>query len=272
MHKAFIAYDLQDRTLAVRLWDDLRWHGLDVGIDLQDAPLHMERSAVLEDVVFRCELVLIVIGKQHSDEVRRLHTLAIEQDAQVIVIQRPNTHITAVLHSKQTVMLGDYDIALSHILRMVPTHMLDIAVNTERIMQNLRHDNHDVRRTTLYLIGKDRIHNAMRPAISLMLSDKQPDVRAAAAWAIHQLGNVDAAPALIAALNDHVYDVRSNAGWGLVDIGRRRDSLASRAVTQSVIDVLRDSDNYDTREMAYQVLVRLGGREATEAIEKYWDD
>ncbi|MEL6272441.1 MAG: HEAT repeat domain-containing protein, partial [Chloroflexota bacterium] len=107
---------------------------------------------------------------------------------------------------------------------------------------------------------------------SLMLSDPEPDVRAAAAWALQQLGNVDTAPALIAALQDVSYDVRSNAGWALVDIGRRRDSPASNAITTEVIAVLRDGESYDTREMAYQVLLRLGGRDASEAIKKYWDE
>ncbi|MEL7232944.1 MAG: toll/interleukin-1 receptor domain-containing protein [Chloroflexota bacterium] len=272
MHKAFIAYDPADRKLAVRLWDELRWNGLNIGIDLQDVPLHIDRAALLEDIVFRCDLVMVVVGETYSDEVRRLHALAIEQEATVIIIRLPGADVPPELASTRTVFFGDYAAALSHLLRLIPTHMLDTAVDTDRVLQNLRHQSRDVRRTTLFLVGKSRIHAGMRPAMSLMLSDPEPDVRAAAAWALQQLGNVDTAPALIAALQDVSYDVRSNAGWALVDIGRRRDSPASNAITTEVIAVLRDGESYDTREMAYQVLLRLGGRDASEAIKKYWDE
>ncbi|MEM6282979.1 MAG: toll/interleukin-1 receptor domain-containing protein [Chloroflexota bacterium] len=271
MYKSFVIYHPTDRKLAVRLWDELRWNGLNTGIDLQDVPLHIDRAALLEDIVFRCDLVLVIVGEQHSDEVRRLHALAIEQEAVVIVVQLPDASLPPELASTRTVAFGDYDAAFSHLLRLVPRYMLDMGVDTDRVMQNLRHESHDVRRTTLFLVGKDRILSAMRTAMSIMLSDPHADVRAAAAWALHQLGNVDAAPALIAALYDRSFDVRSNAGWALVDIGRRRDSPASNAITTEVITVLRDGTTYDSREMAYQVLLRLGGREAADAIKKYWD-
>ncbi len=273
MRQAFIVYAPSERQLAVRLWDELRWHGLDVGIDLQDAPPHLERSAVLEDVVFQCELLLLILGKNPTAEVRRLHLLAIEQDLNIIAVERTADGIPPLpdaLRVPQTVVMGNHAVGLKHILRFIPDAMLNRAPDEDQILANLHHKNPNVRRTTLYMAAKDRLHIVTQSAMSLMLSDDNVEVRAAAAYALDKINNVEATAALIEALNDRSFDVRSNAGWALVNLGRRRDSPASRAVTGAVIDVLRDGENEDTREMAYLVLTRLGGKEALEAIRKYW--
>ena len=174
------------------------------------------------------------------------------------------------LRVPQTVVMGNYDVGLKHILRFIPDAMLNRAPDEDQILANLHHKNPNVRRTTLYMAAKDRLHIVTQSAMSLMLSDDNVEVRAAAAYALDKINNVEATAALIEALNDRSFDVRSNAGWALVNLGRRRDSPASRAVTGAVIDVLRDGENEDTREMAYLVLTRLGGKEALEAIRKYW--
>lgn len=267
--KAFIIYAPEDRRLAVRLWDELRWHGLMIGIDLQDAPPHLERSAVLEDIISQCELLVVLAGPHIPDEMRRLHALAIEQELNVIVLALAGNTLPAALRAKQRIAFGDYDSGFQELLTTIPAQMLEKTPDEDKVLANLHHTDVDVRRTNFFLVGKDRIHGALTTAMSRMLSDPAPDVRAAAAWALDQLGNVEATSALLIALTDPAYDVRSNAGWALVNIGRRRDSPASRAVTHEVIAILRDSDNTDAREMAYQVLLRLGGKDAFDAINRY---
>lgn len=271
MTKAFIAYELSARRLAVRLWDELRWHGLDVGIDLQDAPPHLERSAVLEDIVFGCEVLIVLVGEQSSPECRRLHTLALEQEALVIALILPRGDLPPELQSTNALVFRHYEHTVEQLLELIPAHLLDKSPDEDQVLANLRHKDADVRRTTLFLVGKDRLHTAMTPAIRLMLTDPLPAVRAAAAYAVDRLGNVEAASALVAAMFDTSFEVRSNAGWGLVHLGRRRDSPASRAITQQVISVLRDSNSQNAREMAYLVLLRLGGEDANAAIKQYWD-
>ena len=271
MRQAFITYALPDRQLAVRLWDELRWRGLDIGIDLQDAPPHLERSAVLEDVVFQCELLLVLVSEHPSDESRRLHLLAIEQELRVIAVELAGGVLPPTLQAAHTVSMGSYESGLQQILDLIPPGLLEQPPDKDRILANLHHKNPNVRRTTFYLVAKDRLHIATQTAMSHMLSDKEVEVRAAAAYALDKINNVEATPALIAAMDDPSFDVRSNAGWALVNIGRRRDSPASRAVTGAVIQVLRYGKSMSTREMAYLVLTRLGGREAFEAIEKYWE-
>ncbi len=271
MRTAFLTYAQPDQRIAVRLWDELRWHGLDVGIDLQDAPPYLQRSAVLEDIVFQCEWLLILVGPHLPDEARRLCALAIEQEAAVVALVRHGSTMPDALRVTHTVDFTDYDIGLTHLLSLIPDGLFAKAIDPDRVQGNLHHDDAEVRRTTLFLVGKNRLLSATPVAMSLMLCDTTPEVRATAAWALDQLNNVEAASALVAALEDPAYDVRSNAGWGLVNLGRRRDSPASRAVTEQVIAVLRDSTNWNAREMAYQVLLRLGGKDAQDAIDRYWD-
>lgn len=274
MRNAFIVYAREDRQIAVQLWDELRWHGLDVGIDLQDVPPHLERSAVLEDLVAASETVLLLLSAHSSenDERRRLHVLAIEQERDIIALLLPGGELPRCLRASKMILFDDYDRGFRHLRRLIPDHYFSQEPDKQRLLDNLHHHDADVRRTTLFLVGKTRSTTAMGAAISLLLTDRMPEVRAAAAWALDQLGNVDAVPALLLALHDSAYDVRSNAGWGLVNIGRRRDSPASRAVIPAVIAVLRDGETAGAREMAYQVLLRLGGSDAFNAIDRYWKD
>jgi HEAT repeat protein len=271
MRTAFLTYAPADQRTAVRLWDELRWHGLDVGIDLQDAPLHLERSAVLEDIVFQCRWLLVLVGPHIPDETRRLCALAIEQEADVVALLRPSAALPDALRVTHRMDFTDYDIGLTHLLSLMPDGLFNRAIDPDRVLGNLHHDDAQVRRMTLFMVGGNRLLSATSAAMALMLYDHDPEVRATAAWALDQLNNVEAASALVAALQDPAYNVRSNAGWGLVNMGRRRDSPASRAITQQVIAVLRDGKTWETREMAHQVLVRLGGEDAQDAIDRYWD-
>jgi hypothetical protein len=273
MSHAFIAYSQPNRLLAVRLWDELRWRGLDVGIDLQDVPPQFERRAVLEDLVFNCKLLLLIVSPQaeHDDELRRLHLLAIEQDCDVIALLLPGGSLPKALQCAKTLAFGNYERGFKHLMRLIPDEQFHRAPDPHRVLDNLRHDDPDVRRVNLFLAAKEQITTTIPRAITLMLTDDDASVRAAAAYALDQINNVDTAASLLLALHDDSFDVRSNAGWGLVKMGRRKDAPASRAIIPELIDVLADNTNsHDAREMAYMVLLRIGGKRAYEAIDRYW--
>jgi len=273
MTHAFIAYPKPDRLLAVRLWDELRWRGLEIGIDLQDVPPYFDRRAVLEDLVFNCKLLLLIVSPnaKHDDELRRLHLLAIEQDCDVITLLLPGGALPKSLQCSKTLAFGNYERGIKHLLRLIPPEQLKRAPDPHRVLDNLRHDDPDVRRVNLFLAAKERMTATIPRAVTLLLTDDDPTVRAAAAYTLDRINNVDTASTLILALYDDSFDVRSNAGWGLVKMGRRKDAPASRAIIPALIDVLADPDNpHDTREMAYMILLRIGGKRAYDAIDRYW--
>lgn len=275
MRRAFLIYSPSCRLLAVRLWDELRWHGLDIGIDLQDVPTHFERTALLEDLVARSELLILLIAPQSEPdrELRRLHLLAIEQEAQVIALLIPPSTLPNTLQPTNMILMGDYPRALAHLKKMLPPALIQPPYNPHNVLQNLYNENPDVRRANLYLAGKERLTSIMPRAISLMLTDSDAEVRAAAAWALTQLENIESAPALLHALQDEITAVRENASWALVRMARYKDSPATRGLINAVITVLRDkAQPHPTREAAYHVLLRVGGQEANEAIRLYWDD
>jgi HEAT repeat protein len=113
----------------------------------------------------------------------------------------------------------------------------------------------------LVYIGRLRIQTALSDVIRF-LQHPDAEIRGTAAWALDLLGNVDALPALLAALYDTDYHVRSTAGWALLHLGT--------AIIPDVVKVLRDDENPDAREMAYQILSRAESVDAHNAIERYW--
>jgi hypothetical protein len=98
------------------------------------------------------------------------------------------------------------------------------------------------------------------------LTDADGEVRAAAAWALDELGDPEAIPALINALYDKLFDVRSNAGWALVHLAQR---MTPHLVVPEMIDILRDGNDFDARQMARLVLEHIGGKDALDALNQY---
>jgi len=123
------------------------------------------------------------------------------------------------------------------------------------------------RTVALVLIAKSRIHSLTHEVVSLLEHDPSEDVRAMAGWTLDLLGDPDTVPALISAMYDKSFGVRSNAGWALVHMGRR---IFPNLVVPDVIEVLKDENNHDARQMAYLVLTRVGGKAAYQAIQNYW--
>jgi hypothetical protein len=279
MRSAFLVYTPTCRLTAVRLWDELRWHGLDVGIDLQDVPVHFDRMAVLEDMVSACSVLLLLMDAtgNNDESLRRLHLLAIEQDCQVVALLMPGGELPSVLRTSHMIYMGNYDRAFKHILRVIPKSHLHQATDPEELAANLRHTSADVRRLTVHQLVETHHRTKLAPLIprlvTLVLSDEDSHVRAVAATLLGQTGNTDMAATLLLALWDENPIVRNNAVWGLVTLGRRRDAPASRAITPAAIAILRDTTApQPIRHSAYELLLRLGGNEAYDAIDRYWDD
>jgi HEAT repeat protein len=126
-------------------------------------------------------------------------------------------------------------------------------------------DPHD-RVLAVVTIGRERIHPATR-YVEMALNDSDGEVRAMAMWALDLLGSPATIPVLLRALHDPAFDVRSNAGWALVHLAKR---IFPGLVLPDVIEILRNDENHDARQMAYLVLSRIGGDEAEEAIRQYW--
>jgi HEAT repeat protein len=126
-------------------------------------------------------------------------------------------------------------------------------------------DPHD-RVLAVVTIGRERIHSAVRH-VEGALNDLDGEVRAMAMWSLDLLGSPATIPVLLRALRDPAFDVRSNAGWALVHLAQR---ILPALVLPDVIEVLREEENPDARQMAYLVLSRIGGDEAYEAIRLYW--
>jgi HEAT repeat protein len=136
----------------------------------------------------------------------------------------------------------------------------------QQVLVRLKSTNPKERSLALVIIGRERFHAAADQATDA-LHDPDHEVRAMAAWALDLLGSPITIPALIEALHDSVFDVRSNAGWALVHIAQR---IFPALVVPEVVPILRDESNRDARQMAYLVLLHIGGEAAESAIEQYW--
>jgi HEAT repeat protein len=138
--------------------------------------------------------------------------------------------------------------------------------SVETILEYLRHEKPQKRCMGLLLVARQRVQSVY-PVILELLGDEDSEVRATAAWTLDELGIAEAIPDLIDALYDPVFSVRSNAGWALVHLAERH---IPELVLPEVIDVLKDTNNYDAREMAYLVLQAIGGDAAWQAIRDHW--
>lgn len=139
----------------------------------------------------------------------------------------------------------------------------------DEVITHLRSKNPDQRRLGLMLAG-NQCEIATVPLCSrALLTEDEHEMRALAAWALDMLCSPVTVPALIEALYDASFEVRSNAGWALVHIAQR---TIPEIVVPDVVDVMRDGDHYDARQMAYLVLCNIGGQTAREAIRLYWKE
>lgn len=142
-------------------------------------------------------------------------------------------------------------------------------LTTDEVITHLRSKDAQERRLGLILAGKQCEYAAVPFCSRALLTEIDDELRALAAWALDMLCSPVTVPALVEAMHDNSFDVRSNAGWALVHIAQR---TIPELVIPEVIDVMRDSDSYDARQMAYLVLRNIGGETAYDAIRLYWRD
>ena len=74
------------------------------------------------------------------------------------------------------------------------------------------------------------------------LQDEDSGVRVNAAWALGEIGAVDAVPALIQALQDPDSEVRVNVVWVLGQIGTPEAIKAAEGAVPDLIQALQDQD------------------------------
>lgn len=263
MKKTFLSYAQQDRAMAVRLWDELKWRGLDAWLDINEIRPGTPRSWAIEHAVSGCDFFLLLLTRDAftSRHVRRQVLLAVEQERVIIPLRFEDCSAPSMIEDIQPVDFSDYSTGFRRLVRALPSGIFQRDPSVENIIENLHNTSPDVRRTTAFLVGKQKIRRATDRVVTL-LRDSNPDVRTAAAWALDQLSDPRTKNDLVASLEDPAFDVRSAAGWALVNMGA--------LVVPDVVSVLRDSPHDGAREMAYQILVRLGGEQADEAIRLYW--
>lgn len=144
--------------------------------------------------------------------------------------------------------------------------MRPLNISLEEVLAQLKSPKAKDRIVALAVIGKEHYYAAADQVIATLL-DPEKEVRAIAAWTLDLLGSPDTIPALLEAMHDTTFDVRSNAGWALVHMAQR---IYPGLILPEVIDILRDDPNEDARQMAYLVLLHIGGDDAEEAIQLYW--
>lgn len=140
-------------------------------------------------------------------------------------------------------------------------------MNTAEIIEFLRSKEASKRCLGLKLAGRQLEYAALPLASRALVADNDPEVRALAAWTLDQLGSPVTVPALIEALYDPDFNVRSNAGWALVHMAER---MIPQVVVPDVVDVMRDRNSSNARQMAYLVLNHIGNESARDAIRRYW--
>ena len=96
------------------------------------------------------------------------------------------------------------------------------------------------------------------PSLTQALQDEDQSVRAAAAWALENIGT-DAVPALIQALQNPDANVRGSAAGAL------GSGEGSEDVVPALIEALKDPDSW-VRAAAIEALKGIGTPEALKAV------
>jgi len=118
-------------------------------------------------------------------------------------------------------------------------------VVVKRYLQNLKDHSVDEpkyfqspRAESAIQLGHIKDTVAVKPLIEVLTNDYFPDVRAAAAYALGEIGDKRALPYLKEALQDWSIDVRIWAAWSLIQLGEGR----SEKVISALIPIAKGTD------------------------------
>jgi hypothetical protein len=257
----FISYSRRDKAQVIQLRTDLEFRGLSIWLDLDDIPAGTVWAEEIRQGIDNSRYFMLILSSSSvaSEYVEREYRYALEQNKPIIPIMIETCAVPTAIEHLQYVDLRNYKVGLSRLLKVFPKDMFNQAILD--INAQIYSPNHDIRLAALNIIATRKLSEAL-PAVLDTLGDPDPEIRAAAAWALAEMRDLHTLPDLIKALYDVSSSVCSNAGWGLVYLGA--DAVPA------VIDVLRNTAHPNAREMAYQVLLRIGGDEANAAIRTYW--
>ena len=110
MNKAFISYSRKDKTIAVKLHEDLEFRGLQTWLDLQDIPAGSQWSTEIEQAIVECPLFLLLLSPHAvvSEYVEKEYQFALEQQKTLLPILLQPCEIPAVINPIQYINLQNY--------------------------------------------------------------------------------------------------------------------------------------------------------------------
>lgn len=129
------------------------------------------------------------------------------------------------------------------------------------LINSLKDLDSDVRYEAALSLGRLNVRSAYKPLVRLLLEDDNPDVTAAAATALGQLGRVDAIGPLTKKLVDPDRFVRAS-------VVRALGNLKNVSAVNKLVELLRTDGISDVREAAREALENIGGREAGRALRR----
>jgi hypothetical protein len=262
MSRVFISYSRRDKTKAVRLYEDLKFRGLDAWIDFEDIQPGRAWSDEIGQAILDSSHFLLLLSPESvkSEHVRREYEFALEHGCDILPLLLERCDIPEPIAPLQYIDFDDYLKGLGRLLKLFPPEAFTKNQMLENIPAALKSSFKDIRTTVMVLIARGQMFEYTGALIEA-LGDSEVEVRAAAAWALGELKARTAASALLQAMHDPSADVRSNAGWALVYLGEW--------VVPQVIEILRDDSDGNARQMAFLVLSHIGSAAALKAIEQY---
>lgn len=262
MYQAFISYSRQDKAIALRLHEELEFRGLPIWIDLEDIRGGTHWALEIELAITECPFLILLLSPSavKSEYVKKEYSLAIELNKTIIPVLLQTCEIPDAIAAIQYIDLTHYETGFGKLLKSFPSDAFKKENSLPELFEKLKSRSKKIRMGALTLVGERKIGEAFEEVI-IVLQDSDSEIRATAAWVLDKLRDPRAIDPLVNAMADAEFNVRSNAGWALVNLG-------SPAIA-SVAEVLHQSKDAEAREMAYQVLYRMGNPAAKQVLKDY---
>jgi hypothetical protein len=119
----------------------------------------------------------------------------------------------------------------------------------------------DVKLEAAIALGKIKANSAVKALIRLLDEEQDPDVCAAAATALGDIGKAEACIPLISKLTHHDRFVKANAALALGKLGEK-------SAVEPLISLMRNDGISDVREASAIALARIGGDHSLRALKR----